>query len=114
MEGEWSCYRGDQSNGGKYYDCKTFGRGVHLKERGHYQCKIWESMSKQRTLTAKFDRGVDLQGREDIMRQKVWKSGRFKVGKGYYVQNSGNYVKAEKGEGIMTAKFGTGPHLKGR
>ena len=54
---------------------KKFGRGVYLKERGHYECKIWESMSKQRTLTAKFDRGVDLQGREDIMTRKVWKSG---------------------------------------
>ena len=45
---------------------------MYLKERGHYECKIWESMSKQRTLTAKFDRGVDLQGRKDIMTQKVW------------------------------------------
>ena len=30
-------------------DIKKFGRGVYLKERGHYECKIWESMSKQRT-----------------------------------------------------------------
>ena len=58
---------------------KKFGRGVHLKERGYYECKIWECMSKQRTLTAKFDRGVNLQGREDIMTHKVWKRGRFKV-----------------------------------
>ena len=73
MKGEWSCYGGDQFNGRRYYDCKTFGRGVYLKEKGHYECKIWESMSKQRTLTAKFDRGVDLQGREDIMTKSLEK-----------------------------------------
>ena len=83
-----------------------------MKERGLYECKSWESMSKQRTLTAKFDRGVDLQGREDIMTQNVWKSGRFKVGREDIMCKIQETIsKQRKGEGIMTAKFSRGADL---
>ena len=34
MEREWSCYTGDQFNGGRYYDCKkVWQRGVFEGER---------------------------------------------------------------------------------
>ena len=109
MEGEWSCYGGDQFNGGRYYDCKKFGRGVHLKERGHYECKIWGKYAKERTLTAKFDRGMDLQGREDIMTQKVWKSFRFKVGReDIMCKIQETMLKQRRGEGIMVQNLAEG------